>query len=31
MLSGTGSSYVQVYVDGELVEKVSGEVPFDGF
>ena len=27
---GSGTSQVQVYVDGELIEGVSGEVPFDG-
>ena len=27
---GSGTSQVQVYVDGELVESISGEVSFDG-
>ena len=30
LLTGAGTSQVQVYVDGELQESISGEVSFDG-
>ena len=29
-LTGVGSAQVQVYMDGELLDSYSGEVPFDG-